>query len=453
MTALGLTRGFAALTALAKAAFLPNRRLPHIVAPIGDSRVEALYLDGGQRNRNARSPLNVANSLLGHRLVIGDGWGKSGDRTDQFFARLPAAIASGAGTLYVQGGVNNLGQTATGFTYTHAKTGEIVTIDTVAAVTFRDLREIAEAARAAGMIVVIENEIGGNGLTTAEKIAALMSLRQLIAEYGDRTPGVFVHDSFASVMQPGTTTPTFKTLHAYDGTHENARGAYWHAKSLARLLGAIVPAGRSVLSRGMLDVPANGRRQLLANHLFLTTTGGTAVTGITGNVPASFATSLTNATATLSTAANADGIGNGLQMAVDFSAAGMARLSQALNGTGAGAYHATVSAGDVLEAVAEVEIVGNPTVLAGVSLELAAFSGTGGALTLSTDQVMPGAPTANDVGINEPAVLTLRTRAVVVPAAVGAFPYVTATIRVATTAAGSATVIVRQLAVRRRVAA
>ena len=431
----------------------PDRRLSQVVTALGDSRVAALYLDPARMNRGTRSPLHWANALLGQRMTIGDTFGVSGDRTDQFLARLPAAIATGAGLLYVQGGINNIGAVASGtpaFTYTHAVTGEVVTIDTVAAVAMRDLRQIADSARRAGMTVVIENEVGGSSLATAEKIGALNSLRAMLADYGAQTPGVHVHDAYAVVMQPAATTPTFRAGYAYDGIHATGRGAYWHGRSLATLLDRLVPP-RSVLSRGAIDTPANGRRQLLANHLFTATTGGTAGNGVTGDVPANWtaAVSANAGSAALSSVANMDGVGNGVRAAIDFTAAGSFRLEQALGGTSGGQYHANLRAGDEVEGFALVEIVGTPANLAAVQLETSAASaGSGGTGTTSLDMTGPAAGT--DFGVNDAALFTLRTRQIVLPAASGAFPYLFANVRVVALAAGSASIIVRQMGVRRR---
>ena len=300
------------------------------------------------------------------------------------------------------------------------------------------------------MIVVIENEVGANGLATVEKVAALNALRQMLFEYGDATPGVFVHDAYPTVMQPGTQSPTFKAQHAYDSTHENARGAFKHGKSLASLLGPIVPARPSVLSRGLLDTVTNGRWQLLANHLFVTTSGGNAGTGTTGNVPASFRTSLTSATATMSSGANADGVGNWVGMEIAFSAAGEARLTQSLDGSSSG-YHAQLAVGDILEAVSEVEIIGNPAILATISLECQGYDGA--ASFGSVDGTPPIPLNSVDVGPDEPCVFTLRTRPSTVPARSGPFPYVSIFIRVRSTAAGNVTLRIRQIALRRRIAA
>ncbi|MEH3040046.1 MAG: SGNH/GDSL hydrolase family protein [Sphingomonas paucimobilis] len=438
---------------LARWNIFANRRLPHVATALGDSRADAMYLEPAQRNRNARSPLNVANSLIGHRLTIGQTFGRSGDRTDHLFARLDAAIATGAGLLHLWCGVNNVAKVASGgFTYNHEVTGELVTIANVAAVTMRDLRDICAKALRAGMIVVLENEVGSKDLSSAEKITALMDLRQMIAEYGDATPGVYVHDAYTTLMQATTTTPSFKTGLSYDGVHENARGAFKHARSLAALLSSIVPPRASVLSKGMNDVRAYGRRQLLLNHLFTTTNGGTAASGVTGNVPASFTTTAINATASLTSGANASGVGNYVECVIDFTAmGGTFRLNQALDAQG-GTWNSALVVGDWVEAVSEVEIIGTAGALAGVALELTGYDGA--ANFGSMDLVMPVDIAATDLGPDEPCVLTLRTRPTQIPPRQpGTNPYVAIILRVRSVAAGQVTLRVRQIALRRRMAA
>jgi len=441
------------LSTLARLAIQPDRRLAKSMTALGDSRVAIIYLDPSRRNRCCRSPVNVANSLLGHRITIGDTFGVSGDRTDQMLARLPAAIATGAGLLYVQGGVNNIGQVASGFTYNHAVTGEQVTVDTVAAVAMRDMKQIADTALRAGMTVIIEQEVGAETINTSEKLAALNNYRTMLADYAERTPGVFLHDAYPVVMQPGATTPTFRSGYSYDGVHLNGRGAFWHGKSLATLLDRLV-APRLVLSRGVLDIPANGRRQLLTNHLFMTGTGGTAGNGVSGDVPANWSAAMgaNVGSATLSSVANPDGVGNGLQAAITYNAAGAYTLTQTLAGTSAGAYHANLRPGDEVEGFALVEVLGGAASLATIHMELNGSSaGAGGTSFGSIDMGGPQATT--DQGLNDAALLTLRTRRVVLPAATGGYPYLIASIRAVAFAAGSATVIVRQAGIRRRAAA
>jgi len=496
-------------------------RKANVVTGLGDSREAANYLDPSSRNRGTRSPLNWANALLGQRFTIGATFGVSGDRTDQMLARLPAAIATNAGILHVWGGINNIGAVASGspaFTYTHAVTGEPVTIDNVAAVAMRDLRYICDTARAAGMIVILENEVGGSTLTTTEKLAALYSLRQMITEYAERTPGVYEHDAYPVVMNPGAATPTFKPGYSYDGIHMNGRGAYWHGKSLAALLDRLA-APRSPLIRSVAEVPANGRRQLLANPIFATTMGGTlsswnatastnstntltvtssntlplgatvagagipagttitgqpsgggagaytmsqaattsasgitvAVTPLSGTVPANWSASMSagGGFAALTSVTNADGIGNGLQASITFGGVGSFTISQALSGTVGGAYNTNLQAGDEIEGFALVEITGASNALSGISLELGgATAGSGGTNFSSFDMSGPSAST--DAGVNDTAIMTLRTRPITVLNPTGPYPYVIATVRASAFAAGSVTIVIRQVGIRRR---
>lgn len=441
------------LGVLARWNIFANRRLPHVVTTLADSRGDAVYLEPAQRNRNARSPLNVANSLLGHRLTIGPTFGKSADRTDHLFARLDAAIATGAGLLHLWIGVNNVAAVASnGFTYVHAVTGEIVTMATVVPVAMRDIRDICAKALRAGMIVVLENEVGSKDINTAEKIAALMDLRQMIAEYGDATPGVYVHDAYPVLMQANATTPTFKTGLSYDGIHENARGAFKHGRSLAALLSSIVPPRASVLSKGMNDARAYGRRQLLLNHLFTTASGGGAASGVTGNIPQSFTTTAINASASLTSGANANGVGNYTECVIDFTAmGGTFRLNQALDASG-GTWNSALVVGDWIEAVSEVEIIGTSGALAGVALEINGWDGA--ANFGAQDLAMPVDIVATDLGPDEPCVLTYRTRPTQIPPRQpGSNPYVAIILRVRSVAAGQVTLRVRQIALRRRIAA
>ncbi|EGI55042.1 hypothetical protein SUS17_2123 [Sphingomonas sp. S17] len=437
----------------AQARLLALGRKANVETDLGDSRVAANTLDPSQRNRGTRSPMNWVNAMLGQRLTIGQTFGVSGDRTDQMFARLPAAIATNAGILRIWGGINNIGAVASGspaYTYTHAVTGETVTINTVAAVTMRDLRQMAETARAAGMIVIIENEIGGSTITTTEKLAALNSLRQMIAEYGEVTPGIYVHDAFPMVMQPGAATPTFKAGYSYDGIHYSGRGAYWHAKSEAPLVDRLT-APRSVLIRSAMEVPANGRRQLLTNPIFATTTGGTAGNGITGDVPSGWTAAMgTNVgSTTLSSVTNSDAVGNGVQAAITYNAAGSFSMTQTLSGTSGGAYNANLQPGDEVEGFALVEITGASSALSTISLELTgSTAGSGGTAFGAMD--LTGPNSSSDQGVNDTALITLRTRPVVLPSPTGTFPYLIAAVRATAFTSGSATIVVRQIGVRRR---
>ena len=409
------------------------RRLPHVVAALGDSRIDAIYLDAStRRNLGARSPLNWANALMGHRLVIGDDYGVSGDRTDQMLARLAAAIASGAGLLYLQGGVNDIAQ-------------NYPTAGTSGATAFANLKAMAEAGRAAGMQVVIEAEVGAQNLNTAAFVTQINELNALLYEYAEETPGVHVHDARSVVLNATSsdTVVSFKAGYTSDGTHPTPKGAAYWGESLAALLTQIIPSRAQLLGRNRIELPSNGRRQLLLNHLFQTATGGTLSNGVTGTVPSGWTghRATTVPSAAFSTQADASGLGNNVVIDATFTAAGEEiRLYQDVN-------IANWLPGDIVEVYADVQIVGNPTCLASVALYLGHNTGSGGT-TYDSFDLLHGV--TSEAGPDHAMSLPLKTRPYVLNPTVGAGPFLTARARIYSSGAGTAQIIVKQMGVRRR---
>lgn len=430
----------------------PVARNPRILTAIGDSRVAALFLDPLRRTKGNRSPLNWANALADQRFTMVETFGVSGERSDHMLSRIDAAIATGAGTIYMQMGVNNIGAVAStgNFTYVHTVTGEVVTIDTVAAVTFRDIRTMADKARAAGMVVVLEQEVGSGGFNVAEKVAATLDLRTLVAEWAETATNVHLHDAMPIVMQPqnSATALAFRSGYAYDATHCNARGAYRWGKSLANVLRAIVPTVRPLLLTNAIEAPGLRRRQALNNPMFATGSGGTAGAGVSGTVAGGWTVNRTGgATATVSTSARADGSGNDLVISATYAAAGeMIVALQALEGTSGGAYNSRIVAGDVFEAVAQVEVT-EATNVAALWVQCSVYTGSGATVEVFD---LFGPSTSVDAGIDEPATLTLRTRPITLPASTGAYPYSIVSVRANAAGAGSCTFRIRQIALKRR---
>ncbi|MDR6146124.1 lysophospholipase L1-like esterase [Sphingomonas sp. SORGH_AS870] len=429
----------------------PIARNRRVVTALGDSRIAAIFNDPSKRTKGARSPLNWANALSDQRFTIVETFGISGDRTDQMLSRIDPAIATGAGLLYLQGGVNNIGAVAStgNYTYTHGVTGEVVTIDTVAAVTFRDLRTMIEKARMAGMAVVVEQEVGSGGFNTQEKVAATLELRSLMAEYAETATDVYLHDALPVVMQPAL-SPTalgYRAGYSYDTTHCNSRGGYRWGKSLGVLLRSIVPISYPLLLNNAIEVFGARRRQVLTNPLFLTANGGTANEGISGTTPAGWTISRTgSATANISTSGRSDGSGNDLVIAASYTATGeIVTVSQALEAPGLGMWNSRVAVGDTYELVAQIEVT-EATNLAAIWLQSGAVAGTG-----SQVDCFDLFGVANEVGMDEPGVLTLRTRPFTVAAPItNSYPYIACSIRAVGAGSGSCTFRIRQIALKRR---
>jgi lysophospholipase L1-like esterase len=423
-----------AVTALMKRSVLPHRRLPHIVAAIGDSRVAALYLDSTQRNKCAHSPLGWANALLGQRMIYGDSLGVSGNRTDQMLARLSTAIATGAGTLYIQGGVNDIAQ-------------NYPTAGTSGATAFANIKTMAEAARAAGMTVVIEAEVGGNTMNTAALVGQVNDLNARLYEYAERTPGVHLHDARPVVLQPtfSDTALQFKTGHSYDGTHVSGRGGLYWGESLAALLGPVIPARMMTLGRNRAELPGNGRRHLALNPLFATATGGVLVNGATGTVPGNWNGYRSNTSSTVAFSTQADASGFGNNAIVDFTAVAQGDQARLFQDIGTSNWQA----GDVVEAYAEVQVTGTPAILGALWLQLTNNTGSGGASYDNMDMI--ATTTTNFNGPDKAiASLTLKTRPFTILPTVGAGQYLQLSVRAQATGAGSCQFIVKQCGVRRR---
>lgn len=244
-----------------------------------DSRGAADYLDGSQLNRGALSPLNWGNDLSGANYLVGQNFSVAGDRTDQGLARVAAVAAAAMGTVRIYFSVNNFAQTGGAHTYTHAVSGAIIGSGQVVVQTFADVKLATEAFLAAGAQVTIELEVGANNFD-ATQAQNVRLYNALIIAYANATPNVYFHDMRSIVLvDPDAASPQFKPKFSEDGTHLNARGAYYAGKSLRLKLAQIIPAPYfTVPARNAVTLPAASRMQLASNPIFAVGSGGAAST-------------------------------------------------------------------------------------------------------------------------------------------------------------------------------
>ena len=416
---------------LSRPEMIPMRRLAHVATAIGDSRPAAIWADnvaGQRRNRSSNSPLNMANALLGHRFVIGETFGASGDRTDQALARLNAALATNAGMLYIQCGLNDVGQD-----YPSAATS--------GATAFANIKTMAEAARAAGMVVVIEMEVGSNTVSAAQ-VQQIVELNARLYEYGEVTPSIYIHDARPAVLQGdfSATLINYKTGYAYDGVHTNARGAAYWGESLATLLSAISSPRFGLLPVNRYELVGVGRRQMLANANFNSGTGGTLGPGITGTVPASWLTAKSAAAScAVSVAPKANGIGNEVTLDCTFTAAGeFARIYQDVAST------ANWDAGEAYEAIARARINGSPSALNRIELRGQSNTTPAGSINF-TD----GVQDSTWLGPDKAMTLTLLSRPFIIPA-LTTKGWLNNEVRVVGSGPGTVSVTIELAALRRR---
>lgn len=412
----------------------PSGRPANWIAPLGDSRAAAVFLDPNALNYGARSPLNAANARSGQRYIIPKTYGISGQRTDQILLRADAAIDSPCGVLYLQGFLNNVAALASAPSFRHAYTNTLVTLSNVAQIGFQDTGTIMERARAAGMLVVVEMEVGAENLTSPQ-VNAVIEYNARLLDYAQNTPGIYLHDARRVVLKTdfSDTLIQYKANFAPDGTHTSPLGADYWGESLSLLLNSIIPQMPSMIPSNRYDLPANNRWQLELNPLFLGS-AGTLSGGATGFAPTSWTLNQQAAGPTVVGAMTTDASGFGQNLLVDVSnidAAGRSvRLFQDVTAT-------NYQPGDIVQAVAEVAVdgasggAGNPDALAGLWLQL--NQDVGGAAGASAMSMLYG-DTA-EYGIDRPGSFTLATKPVTIQAVKGTNPFLTMSIRAISRAA------------------
>jgi len=406
----------------------------HIVIGLGDSRVDAVTIDGlpgtTQLRYGAASGLNCANALIGGRLTVLPDFGISGQRTDEIAKRIDAAIATGAGTLYLMCGVNDIAQ-------------NYPTAETSGTIAFQNIRAMAEKAVAAGMIAVVELEVGANSLT-AGQWAQIEELNAQLIDWAEGARDIYLCDVRGEMMNPAAGGTTFRAGYSYDGTHEAPRGSFVHGRILAKLFAQLI-LPRPTTARAAIQLPAYGRRQLLENPLFVSTSGGLRSGDVGGDVPGSWTVRASSgATVVLSSRADPEGVGNNLILSITFSAAGdEIYLTQdvALNKWFGGDIVQASLVAELLEATTAlglISVVGSNVVRRSQSTEAQRNFADG-------DGLIADAP-----GLHQPALLTLRGRPATLLAAEGT-SWLAISARIRACAAGTVRIAIRSLALNRRI--
>lgn len=401
----------------------------HIVASIGDSRVAAVGMDAAKRLYSAFSGLNWANELLGNRLTILPDFGVSSERTDQIMKRTEAAIATGAGTLYILCGVNDVAQQ-----YPSAgASGET---------SFENIKFMAERGVAAGMLVIVALEVGADSLDAAQQ-GQVAELNALLVDWAELTDNVWIDDVRAEVMDPTRGGTKFRPGLSYDGTHQSPRGSFVHGRKLAKLFERLAPP-RPVAVQSPIEVPSAKRRQLLANPMFATPTGGQRSGAVTGPVPIGWALRAAGtATVAASTRADPDGLGNHVILDINFGAANEEVTfvqDVAPENWRAGDIVQMAMVAELVEpteALGLITAILNNVIAEGEAMERVARSSEG-------DGLINGA-----LGLHLPAVITLRGRpCTLLPPLNRSYTSVTARIRAAQP--GPVKIAIRSFALHRR---
>ncbi|KQS74515.1 hypothetical protein [Rhizobium sp. Leaf383] len=262
----------------------------------GDSRAKQHHVSAvlpRPIGKAALGPLNWGNALSGQRMTLGGSFATSGSRSDQYILEYKAArLASHAGVSFWNSGiVNNIAQATAG--YIDLISGLAVTVANVALVSLQGLITEWELDLAAGKRVIVCTEPGATNLNPAQ-VAAVHEYNMRLKCWADTRPGVILLDVTPVLWSPAGsgTAIAFKAgyLQPGDPTHLSPLGAYMLGKLIfAPLMRQMLPErDRAVVAAH--DAYNVNPRQLAANPLHTTLSGGNTQTNVTvssGTVPGS----------------------------------------------------------------------------------------------------------------------------------------------------------------------
>jgi hypothetical protein len=291
-------------------------------ASVGDSRLAQMFADSTttQTAANARMFFNQANARLGHSMTSTYNGAVSGYRADQYLPFLSTALATAANFVMIWGTLNDVTgnggsapQTADqswfGWTAGNGPSG--------ASSTSIGIKAACDQVLAAGKTLILIGEPGSTSTFGNSTYTGYIDQYNAYAQaYCASHPRALYFDAPATLLSGGT-FPAGWT----DGTHTLTLGAYYLGKAFQTFITPYIKQlSLQMQSAGDL---LGGAAQYLSNPFFLTTTGGTANTGVTGPVPAGLSVFIdTGGSVVVTTAANPLGYGNDAIFTCTFSASG-----------------------------------------------------------------------------------------------------------------------------------
>lgn len=288
----------------------PIQRSDNAFAAFGDSRVATIYEDAAtnKRVKSTRSFFNFANALMGQRMRLVGHYAVSGNRSDEYLStdKVDAALATNAGWFIIFGTVNDIAQLyLTPFTDA--------------------IKPVCERIIGEGGKVILCTEPGAGNYNSTQS-AAVQLYNAQIRRYARERAGVVLFDLAAVTVLPTATPPvSFPAGYSIDGIHYITPATLAQGQAFAALMSPLVPANDHLIASAMENT-TNGALQFLPNPLFLTTSGGTASSGGSGTIPASWVVGAETGITAASSVVATD-YGNEVVLTITASKAGVARLS------------------------------------------------------------------------------------------------------------------------------
>lgn len=302
------------------------------IALIGDSRAANYFASTGSNpaaggiRKSAQHPLAWALALSGQRAQVVYSGGKSGQTSavwmntksnGDFYGvndNLTAALNSGAQWIMIPcgGAVNDIDTTKGNATADMIWNGYAGSIG---------YKAVLDKIIASGLRPFLFTEIGSTGFN-ATQIGHVHKLNWYLRDYAATHPACVLFDTGSLVWDPTSTTIAFKSGISGDGTHFTAMGGYTVGAALATVLTALIPERKQLISAGH-QTYANGGKQICPNPLFLTATGGTVSSPLTGTAPANVTIARTgSATGSASVIDDPNGYGKAIQLSCTWAASG-----------------------------------------------------------------------------------------------------------------------------------
>lgn len=325
------------------------------LALLGDSRT-ALYsqdITNPIQSVQGRCYIAWANALLGKPFTILAMLGVSGLRSDQFISQgLAAAIATGAEYLSIGPAVaNDIGQAASGYTDV---SGRVVNITNVVGFAAGNIKSACQAATAAGMKVIVSTEWGSSSGWSTTLIACLFQFNEALRYIAANLPNVYLWDGTKDLWNDlaSDTAIAYRANFMVDNLHPGILGAFAGGSSFATWFGAAVRK-QDYLGMNQADNPTTNSQSLIANGLFNILTGGSISGGAvltSGTIPSLWGfTGAATTSIVVTSAANANGYGNDLTLAITASAADSCTFSH-------NSFGALLALTDKITAAIEVDV-------------------------------------------------------------------------------------------------
>ncbi|MDI4665258.1 SGNH/GDSL hydrolase family protein [Xanthobacter autotrophicus] len=279
---------------------------------MGDSRLAGFYNDPNTKlMRQGGNFLRYGLALSGQRMRVEKSFAVAGQRSDQYLAaaNVTQALACKSHWLVIYGVANDIG------TYGGA-------VDHFTA----NIKPVADAWTATGRGVILITETGANSYTgNAANMGAVFKYNRQVRDYCRANRGAILFDAAAVVMDPSQPM-TVNPAYSGDGLHIGlVAGAYTLGAKFADLIKQIAPPCDGLIySAG--QVIANGGVQLHPNPLWLTTTGGSGSSIMTGIVPAGITSISAPSGSSITGSVTAGAYGNDLQFAITAGAAGVFKI-------------------------------------------------------------------------------------------------------------------------------